>query len=1003
MSDDQMQDVFPISFDFKEGEMPTNEKLSGLVKFTDTAFSRITQAIGDPWDYQSHAPPLSLENLGQSSLARLTGPSDYLSPAGSCWNETAASVTVSLETSRNSWSLGYPLVKTAADIEEDSSVSGTITPLTWLTEISVANDTAGVLTTEQADIEDVKDQGDFHVDYYTGIITAYEVSTSTIQLTITNLHMFGAGVSWGSHNVIPSWKQTAVLCTIVKDTDVGDYSYYSLTLPTIGEMPRTGTSTIIGGTHPYDGIDPDATYSVTSSGAGANYRLPISLTSAFSTDEEIPGGYILLWDDVTSRIVPLVTFTYTDENTLGLRTSVDWLTVDNARYRIFVSGTSIAEAVNYLMQTTRDNRHIGLSEGAAGGQTTLHYTSPLSHDDFADLYSGDQTGATVPYSRWFFSKSNYPTNSHPQYLHRGGYLENDEDGNTGNAMRGDLVFSAVDDGTTLYTYTLDTDTSTYGIYFGTHSDTAWTAAAKFSFEGGDDTSWTSGIATKLGFGIAELGAVPYSPTGSNYGTVVFRSWEGMPLYLKGSDWGSDNDYDGAVLGFDLGFNNELNYIKLLPGIRDGSRDHINMPADVSQTGGLAFWITRGLDDHSLTTTTFSPEQIREFRFRGGAYVSGASNPTESLGNVADNQGTNGSNNEFDQYFTSPAIVGADFLNIYSNAIFFSDQGDGKQTSFTENGEAWLNMSFTSAATNRPSGIYYEPHHSSGNNANFAFSVMQGSTSYNPLSFGFSYGCILEVNGAIELTSNANDVQISADNDVQISAVTGMDFIASGSTSDINITCGRHLSITGDSDNSGQGTVKITSGAPAWNPSVTNNSIVVAADQSLYLGGDQGVQINSSSGYAFLTGNDGIELITGANNDIVLSAGYTSNYGMIWAQAIYENNLYGSGLDVSIDGSGLLGISGSSSIRVKENVFDMPSPDWLYDLRLVEFNYKKDEDKNKQYGLIAEELDEINKDFIRYDKKDIPEGINYKGFIPLLLKIVQDQKLRIDKLESKLTE
>ena len=135
MSQDQMQDVFPIVFSFKKGEQPTAEKLTGLVKHVDTGFARITQGVGDPWDYQSHtgsggAYDLSLENLGQSSLARIIGPSDWLSPSASDWNQAALG-QVALAQDRNQWTLGFPFVKVSSDITETSQVAGAVTPLTW--------------------------------------------------------------------------------------------------------------------------------------------------------------------------------------------------------------------------------------------------------------------------------------------------------------------------------------------------------------------------------------------------------------------------------------------------------------------------------------------------------------------------------------------------------------------------------------------------------------------------------------------------------------------------------------------------------------------------------------------------------------------------------------------------------------------------------------------------------------------------------------------------------
>ena len=45
---------------------------------------------------------------------------------------------------------------------------------------------------------------------------------------------------------------------------------------------------------------------------------------------------------------------------------------------------------------------------------------------------------------------------------------------------------------------------------------------------------------------------------------------------------------------------------------------------------------------------------------------------------------------------------------------------------------------------------------------------------------------------------------------------------------------------------------------------------------------------------------------------------------------------------------------------------MEDVSWLYDLRPVNFFYKKDESNHKEYGLIAEEVELVNKLFVSYD-------------------------------------
>lgn len=102
-------------------------------------------------------------------------------------------------------------------------------------------------------------------------------------------------------------------------------------------------------------------------------------------------------------------------------------------------------------------------------------------------------------------------------------------------------------------------------------------------------------------------------------------------------------------------------------------------------------------------------------------------------------------------------------------------------------------------------------------------------------------------------------------------------------------------------------------------------------------------------------------------------------------------------DLYIDSTGLIGVL-SSSERFKENIEDMPSTSWLHDLRPVTFNYKHDPEP-LQYGLIAEEVEEINPLLVTYDDNAQVDGVQYSRLIPALLKEIQELKKEIDLLKQ----
>ncbi len=794
---DQMQDVFPVSFEFVKGEQPSATKLTGWVKQTNTGFARMTKAVGDPWEYTSHSGTsgsylLSPERLAQASLSRMIGPSDYVSPRGASFQEPINTpLTVVLPSYRNTWNLGFPLVSLTSDVLPSDAGMDTVSKLTWGVDITVGLGPAFYFLNEVASPDLVDSYGDFYVDYYAGSITGYSQANSVINLQISNIHMLGPGVPWGTSNIIPHWNTDATLCWVTETASGGGTSIYTVALPQANARSRETDpdSNILGAVlHGDISVGDQVQWGTYTSGETAEYRLPISLTSNLTTGDQIPEGFMYIWDNDTSRIMPQTECYYVDENTVEVHTPEGWLT-EGGTVRVIVTGTSLAEAVHYLMTVQREGRHVGLSTGQH--QDTIHYTPPISHSSLADSYTGEIPSTTTEPTKYYFRESSYPVNPHPQYMHRAGYMDDDEDGNSANAMRGYLVFAGVYDGS----YDLGagddsgTMSSTYGIMFGGGTASGLSRNASLSWEGGVNVATWGGsgyTADRLGFGIDELAAQRMGD--ERYGALTYTPWYGMPLYIRGAIGRGNDSYIGGVLGFDMGRRNELNYMKLEVAYRDGSYDEPNQACRINQSSVTALDITPGLTASSVCNR-LAAEQVREFRFRGGSYNADALNANDGLGGtdaaqtfdetlshdaiMADstpgyygvdgecavdfrigdeitNSGFSSSTNngtktitavyqsggdtyiyvaetvvdesspsgalvkseanEFNAYFTSPGMVGADFINVYSNAIFFSDTGSGETTSFTDRGNTWLD---TGGSATYPSGIYYVPQDTDG--------------------------------------------------------------------------------------------------------------------------------------------------------------------------------------------------------------------------------------------------------------------------------------------------
>ncbi len=123
-----------------------------------------------------------------------------------------------------------------------------------------------------------------------------------------------------------------------------------------------------------------------------------------------------------------------------------------------------------------------------------------------------------------------------------------------------------------------------------------------------------------------------------------------------------------------------------------------------------------------------------------------------------------------------------------------------------------------------------------------------------------------------------------------------------------------------------------------------------------------------------------------------------NNGEIFMPGVYGDAISVSPRDLYISSTGQLGYIVSSK-KYKKNIKNMESTDWLYELRPVNFNYKKNNSDIKEYGLIAEEVEKVNKLFVSYNEKGKVETVSYSKLITPMLKALIDQKNRISILES----
>ena len=137
--------------------------------------------------------------------------------------------------------------------------------------------------------------------------------------------------------------------------------------------------------------------------------------------------------------------------------------------------------------------------------------------------------------------------------------------------------------------------------------------------------------------------------------------------------------------------------------------------------------------------------------------------------------------------------------------------------------------------------------------------------------------------------------------------------------------------------------------------------------------------------------------SGANNSRMA----INTDGEIYMPSVYSDTVTSS-RDLEIQSDGKIGYV-TSSRKYKKNIKNVDSIDWFYNLTPVHFEYKNDNLQQKHIGLIAEDLYDINPDFVILDENGDPDSIHYKRLIsPMIYAVGNNHRLiqnRISDLNS----
>jgi hypothetical protein len=202
-----------------------------------------------------------------------------------------------------------------------------------------------------------------------------------------------------------------------------------------------------------------------------------------------------------------------------------------------------------------------------------------------------------------------------------------------------------------------------------------------------------------------------------------------------------------------------------------------------------------------------------------------------------------------------------------------------------------------------------------------------------------------------------------------------------------------------------GGLNTATGFRALHSNSSGGSNTADGDLALYSNttGTGNVALGSAAGFNATTGNFNVYIGQGME-------GVADESGHTYIRNINTTSVSGGGADfVTVDlTTGLLGHA-SSSRRYKEEIKPMDdASEALFALKPVTFRYKKDIDQGQslQYGLVAEDVAQVDPDLAIRDGKGQIESVHYNAVNAMLLneflkehRTVQQQQRKIDKQEA----
>jgi hypothetical protein len=298
-----------------------------------------------------------------------------------------------------------------------------------------------------------------------------------------------------------------------------------------------------------------------------------------------------------------------------------------------------------------------------------------------------------------------------------------------------------------------------------------------------------------------------------------------------------------------------------------------------------------------------------------------------------------------------------------------------------------------------------------------------ATGYNAL-YNNTTGYLNTATGAGALNSNTTGYSNTATGASALSSnTTGYSNTATGYAALYNTTTGNSNTAIGDAaltfnttgylntatgalaldqNTTGYSNTAIGSSALLLNTTGTGNTATGASALEHNTTGSDNIAVGASAGSNLTTGSDNIYIgnsgVAGESNRIRI--GTQETHTATYIAGISQTSLaHGTAVAVGITADGQLGVR-ASSVRFKEAIKPMDkASEAIFSLQPVTFRYKKDPLALAQFGLVAEEVAEVNPDLVARDKEGKPFTVRYEEINAMLLNEFLKEHRKVEQLEK----